>query len=177
MKKKKQQNYFTAFLAVMAGVLMLFFIHHQLVSLAEARQEAAALEDTLAQSNQQIRSLIELKNQAVDLQEQINKLAQVMPGEPLEDLLISDLQTKASNYDLQLVQVSFDQYVNQKDYVEMPFNLTLEGQYLDLIDFLKDLQRGPRAVQVKEINITKVDPDLPLIKIAITACTFYTNNK
>lgn len=177
MKKKKQQNYLSVFLVVIAGALMLFFIHHQLASLTEARQEVAALEDTLLQSNVQIQSLVQLKNQAVDIQEQIDKLEQVMPREPLEDLLISDLQTKASSHDLQLMQVSFDKYVSQKEYIEMPFNMTLEGQYLDLIDFLKELQRGPRAVRVKDINITKADPDLPLINIDITACSFYTNNK
>lgn len=176
MKKKRQKNYLSIFLVMIAGALMLFFIHHQFVSLTEARQEAAALKEDLSQTNVQIHSLVKLQNQAIDLQEQIDKLAQVMPGEPLEDLLIRDLQTKASSHDLQLVQVSFDQYASQKDYVEMPFNMTLEGQYLDLIYFLKDLQRGPRAVQVRGINITKVDPDLPLIKIAISACTFYTNN-
>ncbi|GAB6182075.1 hypothetical protein JCM14036_33940 [Desulfotomaculum defluvii] len=176
MKQKKPQQYFTALIIGIVGALMVFFIYQQLASLKMARQEAVELETTLRQTNTQIQSLKKLKQQAVDLQAQIVELEQVMPTAPLEDMLIKDLQAKASSHDLQLLQVSFDQYTNKKDFIEMPFALSLEGQYLDLIGFLKDLQRGPRAVLVKDINITKVDPDLPLINIDITACTFYTNS-
>ncbi|ABO49574.1 hypothetical protein Dred_1039 [Desulforamulus reducens MI-1] len=175
MKQKKSQQYLTALLAVIAGVLMVFLIYHQLMSLKAARQEALSLESALTQTNSQLQSLVKLQKQAVNIQEQIDKLEQVMPAEPLEDLLIKDLQANASIHDLHLLEISFDDYINQKDYGEIPFNFTLEGQYLGLLDFLKDLQRGPRAVLIKEIKITKEEPDLPIITINVTASTFFTN--
>lgn len=162
-------------LGVVLIVLMLLLIGKQLVVWQENRQTLVTERGFLTEANMNLQRLMNLEKQSVNIQAEIDQLARLMPNQPAEKELINDLNTMVARRGLHITKIAFDKYEDKKEYTEIPFQLTMEGEYLSLLGLLQDLEKGPRAIQIKEISINKAQPELPLLVIDINASTFYLN--
>ncbi|SHE61218.1 type IV pilus assembly protein PilO [Desulforamulus putei DSM 12395] len=153
---------------------MLLLVYSQFSTLRAVRQQVTAQQDALQQARLRLQALAQVKGQADRLQQQLSTLQGLLPDRPDEGGLLAEWQGMANDCGLQLLQVQFADYLQQKEYVEMPVTIVLEGQYEGLLAFLMDLQQGTRAVKVKEIKIGKGRQEAPLMRVELTAAVFYT---
>ncbi|CCO08883.1 type 4a pilus biogenesis protein PilO [Desulforamulus hydrothermalis] len=154
--------------------MLLWPVYSRFSTLLAVRQQAADEQDALLQDRLRLQALVQVKGQAARLQQQLSTLQGLLPDRPDEGGLLNEWQGMANDTGLQLLQVQFADYLPQKEYVEMPVTIVLEGQYEGLLAFLAELQQGARAVKVKEIKIGKGRQEAPLMRVELTAGVFYT---
>lgn len=142
-------------------------------ALGEAR--AAAREEQLALdlSRQQ---LVELKGYAEQSRATRAGLAvcqQFITAGSQEETIITNLVQGAENNCLHLTEIRFEQHVRKQNYQEIPFHVTLVGDYWGLLELMQYLQNSPRAIRIDHIRVEQITPAAGQIKVEIAASAFY----
>ena len=169
---QKLKNYYV-YLLGLAGLILLFLIYQQLGALKTAREQLAVEQNNVSQAKAKLQSVLQVKDQALSLQEQLDRLDRIIPPQPQEDILLAELEMLANQNGMELLQVSFENYQDHKNYVEMPIKIALEGDYFGLLGFLNDFQTSPRAQRIDEVKVGQGNKELPRIRVDISASTFY----
>ena len=118
-----------------------------------------------------------MEEHAEEVKKQMESYEHLMPQTPEENSLINDVKALANRSGVQLSKIKFEERVNKQSYVEMPFKLTFEGCYHNLLNLLQEMRNGPRALRIDDIKISKGQKELPSIKVELTACSFHTPGK
>ena len=166
----------TVMILGLISVCMFLLIFQQVSKWQSLRQQIDHEQAALEQDRSQMYNLKDLATKAADLQEQLQQAEIALPTKPKEDILVKELQRQAYSSGMKLLQVKFSQYQTNKQYTEMPFTLSLEGQYSGLQYFLNELQQGPRKVVVNELKISK-DEGSPVMRVDVKASAFYVPAK
>lgn len=139
-------------------------------NLGQERARLALEKQQLELANTKLAAMKELEKRSDQMEAELEILAQLLPGEPEEDMLILDLQSGADLSAMRFVQVRFAERRETSGTVEMPFQCTFEGGYHELLHFLDYLQVYERAVRVDEL---RVDKNEDLMTVNIRASAFY----
>lgn len=57
----------------------------------------------------------------------------------------------------EIKELDLTQTVKQGDYLEMPFEITIEGRYGDVLNFVKEVEKHKRLILMKTVELTKID--------------------
>lgn len=173
MAEKKNPALLWAALGCALLGLVVFLLYNQVSAFQEAKDMLIAEQAGVASTRARLLELTRVKEQAAGLREQLALYNKILPAEPAEDLLITEINNAAEKTGMHFLQIRFEQRVVKNDYVEMPFRVTFEGRYQALLDLLAELQHGPRALRVDNIKIGEGSAKLPWIKVEIAASAFY----
>jgi type IV pilus assembly protein PilO len=174
LAEKKNRTLLWAALGCAILGLITFLMYNQVIAFKAARDMAATEQAAVESARARLQELTRVKERSAGLQEQLALYNKILPAEPAEDMLITEINNIAQKSGMHFLQVRFEQRVKKQDYVEMPFRITFEGRYHALLDLLADLQDGPRALRIDNIKIGKGREELPQIKAEIAASAFYS---
>jgi len=171
-EKRKLHGILAVVLGVVALGLMMFLIYVQVGALREAREAAAAERAALAGAKAQLEKLLDMRDQAPLWEARLAAAERLIPREPDENRLVSDMQDVAGRANTELLQVRFEERAARENFVEMPVKIAFQGRYHGLLDLLEDLEGGARAVRVDEVKVGRGRDGLPQIRADITAAVF-----
>ena len=49
---------------------------------------------------------------------------------------------------MQIIQLEFDSYIDKESYKELLVNLSMKGQYSDIIDVIEDFKMGSKPLRI-----------------------------
>lgn len=155
MTNNNRSQHFVAFLLIILLVIGVFvFLNPLRSSLSDLR----SARDSLLETNQA------LEGQLADLQEaqmQLENTSEVkqsefldaIPPNILQDRLIQDITAIAKEHGITLFGLQFGLRDLQSDPKEITISASFQGNYVDLIDFLKDVESNRRRIHVRSISV------------------------
>ncbi|MTI81186.1 MAG: hypothetical protein FH758_09905 [Firmicutes bacterium] len=162
-------------IGVLVVVLMLFMIYKQSTSLSAARDAMAQEQQAIANVQLRLQNLKALENEADNIKRQLDIMQQKLPTEPSEDELIKYIKSSADKSYIDLFEISFGEYLPKEDYVEMPFQVNLNGRYSEVVEFLVNLQNGARLVSIDEVQVVKEGQVGSNIRADISGSSYYVS--
>jgi type IV pilus assembly protein PilO len=87
------------------------------------------------------------------LENQLANLQRIVPDEKEVDNFVRLLQTEASTAGVQFRRVTAKEPVTQQYYVEVPFEIELDGTYFDVLQFYDRLGRVERITNVSDLRM------------------------
>jgi len=177
-KNSRPNKILPPLIGVMAFALLIFLLCGQFNAYKNARAALEKEKTACRQAQLTLQDLKEAEKQAAVLKDKLEKYQRMLPGEPDEDTLISDLDTCAAEADVNLQQIHFGSRLAKDGYTEMPLDLVLEGRYHDLLTFLEAIQgEGQRAVRIDSIKMSQGREEKTLVRADITASVFFISKK
>jgi type IV pilus assembly protein PilO len=148
---------------VLVLVAFWFLLLSPLLSeLETARAEREAAEAQLQNLNQQVAELEAVRNNAPDIERRLLELSRRVPEQDEIPSLLVQIQEVADASGV--VQLSVEPGVPQVfnadgvNYSRIPVEMSFEGTYEELQDFLFRVRNLSRLVTVNEVSYTPVDP-------------------
>jgi len=90
-----------------------------------------------------------------------------VPTKMYQDQIIKDIVGIAAGYDITLRSLSFGKGFSSKEAVSsLQINAGFEGNYNDLVNFLKGIEQNPRKIRINSISVQVGVMDLSLAKRA-----------
>ena len=144
---KKQIIILVAIAALMFVLFYMFGWSPQVSKLDELSKKKTEQEQRLQAAKNTLLMLEEVKRNAADAEIEYIKLSNRMPSSPELPSLIVEIQNISNDAG--------------GEYNEMKISAVMNGSYVALIDFLRRVEKAPRAFKVDNINIKVTQyPDL-----------------
>ena len=115
----------------------------------DLEEEIAAME-SLKLKHETIMELTKDKNLLMD---KVRSLKYMIPSHKDHADLLGYLDSVFVKYDVQIIQLEFDDYIEKDDFNEIPINISLKGQYSEIIDLLKEFRIGNRPLRIDGLHI------------------------
>ena len=166
------------FMAGLLGIVIIvlgyyFIIKDQQAQLKKVTAQEKALKDTFLEKKALAINLDEYKKQMVEAEETFGVLLKQLPNRTeVPDLLIDITQAGLSR-GLQFEQFKPAPVVNQDFYSEMPVNVTANGTFHQLAEFVSDVAALPRIVNIDNFKIERTGEDGLLRMRAVTKTYHY----
>jgi len=161
--------------AICGGLLAGFW--YQFLAPIQSEIEAknakfAELQQTIAKSRLQEKQLIEIKKQAVELQEKLDKLKAVLPLEKETDQIFRSVQQVAGLSGLKVQRVAPRATIDHDVYTEYPIDLEIVGTYHNVGAFLDRIRQLPRIVSIGALRLQTKAAEGPLALTASVGGTY-----
>lgn len=158
---KKQILILAAIAALMFVLFYMFGWSPQVSKLDELSKKKTEQEQRLQAAKNTLLMLEEVKRNAADAEIEYIKLSNRMPSSPELPSLIVEIQNISNDAGVELVSLSPGEPSSTGEYNEMKISAVMNGSYVALIDFLRRVEKAPRAFKVDNINIKITQyPDL-----------------
>ena len=173
---------FAVIIALFLG-LFVYFIHIPMNTEVKGLEKAIAEKKaTIAQNEERIQRLDELKARVQTLQEQLRLAKEKLPPETEVSGLLRQIQNEVNKAGMTLMLWKPDKRKSDPSglYDEIPINVALTGGYHNFGVFLDRVAKLPRIVNIQNINMVGVKKDASgsiNIGIKCTAVTFAATEK
>lgn len=164
-----------AVVAILVVVVMLFLSVGKARSYASIQTDIAMQKAALEQEQIRLEQLEKLSKQDKELTASIEASKKLVPSKPQEDELIKYFQSKADEAGTNFIQIRFDARVTGPQYIQMPIKITFTGDYLSLMNFLKQIYDGERAIRVDSVAVKAGTTTKSDVTAELSATAFYTN--
>jgi type IV pilus assembly protein PilO len=158
MTKKMQQN--IIFLVIVAFGLGYVYFKYLLSPLQQKQTDA------LAQLQKQESKLTEMKRRALELpklqaemqmlQDEVAGLEKLLPKDKEVSELLRTVTKTAHNYHLSIMSITPQPLISQSNYNEIPFQMTVLGNYHAIANFLAEIGQDSRILSSRNINFTSM---------------------
>lgn len=162
----------TVLILIIMSCLMVNSARSYITIQADIAHEKSALDQEQVRLDQ----LEKLSRQDKEITASIEASKKLIPAEPKEDELIKYLQDKAYGASTDFLQIMFEPRITGKQYVEMPVKISFKGKYTSLMDFLKLVHDGERAIRVDNVSVKTTSTDASEIIAELSASAFYMDN-
>ena len=152
-----QLGAFAGLALVGVGVFWYAYASPAAASLAERREQLAALRVESARGLAIARRLPEFRAEVADLEVQLERLRVVLPEERDVAELLRRVQAMATESNLTILGFTPQAITTRELHAEWPIGLQLEGTYHDLGAFLDRVSKFPRIINVNGITIRALD--------------------
>ena len=150
-------------LIVLLGVGYYFLLlGPKLAELDAAAQERQDKEQQLAQLQQQVNELEEVRANAPEVERQLLELSKRIPAQPeIPTLIVQIREIAVASGVTQLLVQPGDPEVppDGGDYQRIPITMTFEGTYEELQNFLLRARQLARLITINEVIYEPVDPE------------------
>lgn len=157
-------------IALILGMLVL--IYFKVDGIKKSYEVLVAEKTELRRDEELLARLETLRDNEDELMENYNRVLKLMPEKPGEDEMIRYLQAKAETSMLKFVLIEFSPRVKESGYVGMPVKLSFSGNYGALLELLKLIADGERAIRVDAVNVGSPDDGSGQITADISAHGF-----
>lgn len=163
VKKSKDYSYTIAFFLTFS-FFVLFIIRPNVVSIVAAFSQIANMQAVNRTYDVQINRVIEIQSAAETYRSDLGLLREALSETPQVNKIISDLSEAASKSNLELNKINITE-VNLKDAnldqktKPIHVNLTLSGQYADMVTFVHETYAQRRVKLIKKLMIAKPESE------------------
>ena len=119
------------------------------------------LQVVIAKSLQQQKQLEQLKKEAQELEEKLDKLKTVLPLEKETDQIFRSVQQQATTSALRILRVAPRPLIDHEVYTEWPIDMEITGTYHNVGIFLDKIRQLPRIVNITglRMNVRNAEGD------------------
>jgi type IV pilus assembly protein PilO len=150
--------YYQALLvAVICGGLLAGFWYMYLTpiqtEIASKNAKANELRGLVAKSEARQRELAQIKKEALELQEKLERAKSVLPLEKETDQIFRAVQLQAAGSGLRVLRVAPRSTVEHDAFTEYPIDLEVNGTYHNVGTFLDRIRQLPRIVNINGLKL------------------------
>lgn len=161
-------------IVLIVGVVIYFDTMPQRDELAQKQRQEASLLGTIETKQKLAANLKAYQDQLKEMQTRFGELLRQLPNKSeAENLIIDVAQTSLKN-GLKNKQIQPGREIKHNFYAEMPYTLTLEGNYNQLAKFISDTANLPRIVTLHDPTIKPEKGDSPDMKSPHLVMTIVT---
>mgnify|MGYP001256740374 CR=1 FL=1 len=166
-------------------ILLLVLSVTKISDIKKTVSEIDEVNSTLGINEGRLKNLEDLNENLDELMDDFIVLSKKIPSSPDKNKLIGLLNQYASENDVLLSQVDFDE-LNVEESMEesegesendtpneLKVKLAFTGEYASLIKLLKKLDNGERLIRIDEIEISSTGDFSKILRADITAVAFY----
>lgn len=151
-------------IVLIVGAVIYFDTMPQRDELAQKQRQEASLLGTIETKQKLAANLKAYQDQLKEMQTRFGELLRQLPNKSeAENLIIDVAQTSLKN-GLKNKQIQPGREIKHNFYAEMPYTLTLEGNYNQLAKFISDTANLPRIVTLHDPAIKPEKGDSPDMK-------------
>lgn len=132
-------------------------------------EENAALE-SLRLEEETIDKLNQNKNL---LRNNLNTLQNMIPSDRHHAAMLSYLHSIFTGHNIEVIELQFNDYVAQEGYEELPINISIKGEYGEVIALLKELRVGSKPFRIDELFMNGQDESGSILFCDVLACSFF----
>ena len=140
------------------GFLVLFIVP-QFGSLATLDDELQDIEQRKTAAETTLARRQEMKARAAETQVQLLDLASRFPETPELPALIIELQDVANTAEIEFIQITPTTPAAEGDVSSLPVNMSVTGEWKQLIDFLELLRDLRREIRIANLTVSSVAPE------------------
>jgi len=152
----KSKNTLVIFLSVLVIILGAALVYVQYSTLSNLRAEVEQEEQALAIAQAHLARLIDLRANA-------------------DQEILRYIYRLADEYDIQALEIRFENRAEGESFTTMPVTMNLEGNYQDLRRFLRRLRDGDRVFRVNNISLSRAGGTGTDLRATIATNTFYNH--
>ncbi len=128
-------------------------VYNKLSQMQDLAAQLSEQEEGLRQDENRLVQLKLLMAEGEELEEQYERSEMLIPDNPEEEKLIRYLQEKSADAGVDFVEIKFNPRIQAEKYLDMPIEIAFSGDYDSLIQFLRNIFEGERAVRIDTINV------------------------
>lgn len=165
----------TLLVVISAALLVatfMFLMKPTIVKLREMPERQQLEKQKYNMSLIQIEHLKSVKKESAKTLVELTQLDQMMPKDKEIPALMVDIQEIADNAGVQFASIAPFEKVPGNKYYEIPLELKINCQFYELVDFMYQLEKLPRRIKVKAIQITEAETHLPDLLAVINCSAF-----
>lgn len=155
-------------------MLVMFFVlgwKPQMAKLDELNKQKVEEEAKIQAAKNMLIMLEGAKKSTATAEIDLIKMANRVPADPELPSLIVEVQNMANDAGVELVSLRPGELVPAGELSELKVSTVTRGSYVALVDFLRRIEKAPRALKVSSIDIrVREYPDLEL-NLTISAFT------
>lgn len=141
----------------------------QLALLEQRQNEEVQLKDTFMSKKKEAINLDLIRKQLLDTQQSFGALLKQLPSKSEMDALLTDINQAGLGRGLLFNLFKPGPEKTQKELIEQPISIQVEGSFDDLGQFASDIAQLPRIVILTEISIA---PSSQALTMSATARTY-----
>lgn len=174
-KKEKAQKFTTVILTIIAVIILaIFAINPTLSTIANLQKQLDDAKFVSEKLDQKINNLSVLQTKYETLKPDLPIIYSALPKTADVPVLVGQLQTLAKNNNLSIVAISALNLVDEQDFSYFKFNITLQGEYSDIINFLDSAVLMQRIIDIEGINISSVsEANNTALSLSLQGVAFY----
>lgn len=159
-----------AFLVIV--IVLVFAIVTEFRTWQSLQSDIVVAEAQLVELEQRLNRLNLLREQEEELVQQLELLQTELPDYIDERELIREFQKAALLTGCQISEFRFRDLVAQEDFKEIPFDLSLEGQFAGLMELLNSINQAAKIYRIHELSLQS-SPGNGLIRADLEMSSFY----
>ncbi|MFQ5574211.1 MAG: type 4a pilus biogenesis protein PilO [Terriglobia bacterium] len=159
------------FLFVLLTFVTVFY-RPQINKLRDLRSQRVAEENQLKADQETAERLEDVK---VELEKVQNKLKEFSAKIPMTEdfpLLLREVQRLANESGVTFMAMKTSPLEGQEKYAVLPLEITIDGYYKNVVDFLWRLNNLTREIKVTSLEVTEGEESLPNIEVMIVGSSF-----
>jgi type IV pilus assembly protein PilO len=171
---KQQIIIFAVIMALVAILLIVLLIVPQVINLGALGVEEQAAKTELNVAKSTYSQLEELKRTSRKTEAELIRVDRKAPEDPELPALLIQIQDISSKSGIGLLSVKPSPLVQNADFAEVPLEIQIDGYFFSLLDFIYRLEKLPRIINVKSIDIKEGTLQLPNISVTVKASAYIT---
>lgn len=154
-KKEKAQKFTTIVLTIVAIIILaIFAINPTLSTIANLQKELDDAKFVVEKLDTKINNLSILQTKYETLKADLPIIYEAVPKTEEVALLTAQLQTVAAENNLAIVSIQSSDFFDSNNFSYFTFNISMQGEYEDIVNFLNKVVNMQRIVDLNDINVT-----------------------
>lgn len=170
--KSSSNNSVLLFLSGLVAVLLIVLIIFSMNKINSINEQIENETVMLDKNKVTLEKLKQLELLRPEMESANNILIKQIPDKPYEHSIIEYIYNLSEKNKNSFVEIKFEERRQKNDLMELPFKLTINGEYSSILGFLNNIS-NERLIRVDEIRIESIDNANGLISTYITANAFY----
>jgi type IV pilus assembly protein PilO len=172
LSPKQQIIALSAVMAIVAIIVIVVLIVPQVLSLGALGVEEQTATNELNVAKATYAQLEELKLNSRKTENDLLRIDRKAPGDPELPALLIQIQDISSKSGITLLSVKPSPLVQNNDYAEVPLEIQIDGYFFSLLDFIYRLEKLPRIINIKSIEIKEGKLLLPNIEATVRGSAY-----
>lgn len=166
MKKKNAFQLLLIITFLLVSAAFGYLIVKEALLIGKQTVEIDSIEALIEEQQVLLQRMKDAEARSEELEVHLATLQKMIPEDPEQNRFLIWIQQVSSDASLKLSDVSFSEHTIEEGYVEMPVQLSLQGNYKNMLKFLSNLMYGERLVRVDDIDLSESGGNLSVdIKI------------
>ena len=166
---------FSAFLFGMAFVSFKFMIQPTNQALGQTKERVQTQSVRLREFEQAAVAAKSFDKQLEKLQEAIDFFESKLPSTSETHRVLEQVTLIAQRQGLQPKTISTMDMRNNSGYIEQPMKMTLEGNFNSFYSFMLELEKLPRIIKVRELDLNKTGDSEGWVQASFVISIFFQN--
>lgn len=174
LSAKQQVIAVAAVLALVAVIFVIVFVVPQILRLGALGVEEQSAVNELNSAKANYAALEELRKTSRKTEADLLRVDREAPEEAELPALLIQMQDISGKAGIGLLSIKPGALVQKNDYAEVPLEIQIDGYFFSLLDFIYRVEKLPRAIHIRGIEIKEGKQSLPNIDVTIKAVAFVT---